>query len=328
MKSNPGKILVTMVSTYLLILLFGTYGLHSWALTLDGDMGYYLFFSPVKKIYDTHKDVYWLHPVEAGREMFDQFKNLTFISPPSDVAAPDSVSDPDPKPKILPEPEEILPLFKGDQLDVLVLGDSMANSVGKQLGPLINEYPDMTCRVEGVISSNLIRLDYYDWIHEAPRIAGEEAYDCVILFLGANTMQSFYLEGKKVSLFSQEWLEIYGDRAKELIDNLNSLNLDVIWMTLPPMRKESYHKNIMYLDTVIDQICRQQKIERMSYNKLITTEKGEYLSEIVVEDKQILLRHDGIHFTSEGAAYVSNYIIGLIREKYGLGDVEIREIQP
>ena len=321
--NKVGKMLLVMFLVIPLILAFGSYGLYSWSLTLDGKLGYHLFYAPLSGLYKWEESIGLSSFVEEGRNDFDKWKNLSFSgwhsfqeeSPPMVTEKPEQAV---PVEETIPEPEP--PLFRGDTLDILVIGDSLANSVGKKLEPLVNSYPDMTCRVEGVISSNLIRLDYYDWLTEGPRFAGEVRPDCILIFLGANTMQSFYLDGVYAPLFSETWQKIYKERAGQLLEELKTLDTDVYWMVLPPMQKESYNKNITHLNGIIDGVCLSEGVKRFSYSSLLTDEEGTYVSEKVVGDRQILIRSDGIHFTLEGASYISSYLIEELRRMYELPD--------
>ena len=325
MGNKAGKMLMIMVLLIPFILAFGSYGLYTWSLSLDGNMGFLLFYSPLTEIHRWNENKGLSHFVERGREDFETFKHLTFpVSHGEEKeTAQAELSDP-PEMTLPPEPSK--PLYSGDSLDILVIGDSLANSVGKKLEPLVNDYPDMTCRVEGVISSNLIRLDYYDWLTEGPRFAEECDPDCILIFLGANTMQSFYLDGTHAPLFSETWLKIYKERGGQLLEGLKKQNADVYWMVLPPMQKESYNKNIIFLNGVIDQICRTEEVKRFSYNRLLTDGEGSYISEKVVDDRQILIRSDGIHFTLDGASYVSSYLIEELRKRYELPDPPVEEV--
>jgi uncharacterized protein len=315
------KMLLIMALLLPILFTFGSYGLYSWSLTLDGNGGYYLFFTPLSRLYRWNEARGLNRIVEEGRNRFGELKECRFGQKGAAAAVPPEATGTPPEPTVaLPLPEEAPPepLYEGDALDVLVIGDSLANSVGKRLDPLMNSYPDMTCRVEGVISSNLIRLDYYDWLTKGPAFVGEDAPDAVLIFLGANTMQSFYLDGAIAPLFSEKWKTIYKERATALLTSLKELGTDVYWMHLPPMQKESYHRNITILDGLIDDVCREKDVERLSYTALITDESGCYVSDKVVGDKQILIRSDGIHFTLDGASYISDYLIGLLREKYNM----------
>ena len=328
MASKAGKMLIIMVLLIPIILAFGSYGLYSWSLSLDGNMGYLLFYSPLTEIHSWNENRGLNNFVETGRKDFDSFKHLTFLMAEleKEESTPAELTDqPTEKPEEPRPPEPSKPLYKGDSLDILVIGDSLANSVGKKLEPLINDFPDMTCRVEGVISSNLIRLDYYDWLTEGPRFAEEYAPDCILIFLGANTMQSFYLDGTHAPLFSETWLKIYKERGEKLLEGLKEQSADVYWMVLPPMQKESYNKNITFLNGVIDQICRTEEVKRFSYNNLLTDDEGAYISEKVVGDRQILIRSDGIHFTLDGASYISSYLIKALRERYEMPDPPVEE---
>ncbi|MBN2626371.1 MAG: DUF459 domain-containing protein [Spirochaetales bacterium] len=314
------KMLLIMVLLLPILFTFGSYGLYSWSLTLDGNGGYYLFFTPLSRLYRWNEERGLNRIVEEGRNLFGELKECRFdrFEPQGeDSGLPTSESGELPEPAgALPEELPPEPLYEGDTLDILVIGDSLANSVGKRLDPLMNAYPDMTCRVEGVISSNLIRLDYYDWLAKGPAFVAEDSPDVVLIFLGANTMQSFYLDGAIAPLFSEKWKTIYKERASTLLSSLKVTGIDVYWMHLPPMQKESYHRNITILDGLIDEICREKGVERLSYSELITDENGSYVSDKVVGDKQILIRSDGIHFTLDGASYISDYLIGLLRERY------------
>jgi hypothetical protein len=323
MRTKVTDVLFIMILILLLCLIFGSYGLYSWSVTLDGSIAYHLFYTPLKKFNDINMLWGGTIFVEEGRDVWDGW----IASPQKKIDHEDQISEnaEDKIPEFVQkhiDEETDLPipaqLFKGETLDFLVIGDSLANSIGKQLGPLMNTYSDMTCRVEGVISSNLIRLDYYDWLTEGPRIAREAPYDCIFIFLGANTMQSFFLEGQRVLLFSDEWISIYKERACTLLDSLDQDETRVYWMTLPPMQKDTYNKNIKRLNGIIDEICLEKGIERLSYQSLITDNQGEYISEKVVADKQILLRSDGIHFTREGADYISHFLIDQMRLIYKL----------
>jgi hypothetical protein len=321
MKNKVHKILIIILLILPVILLFGSYGLYTWSLSLDGNLGYHLFYTPLNGLYKRNEERGFNRFVEEGRNLFDTCTKAPFPSNRNnqgEAKIADTQEVPSP-------PVEILPLFEGETLDILVIGDSLANSVGKRLEPMINEYNDMTCRVEGVISSNLIRLDYYDWLSEGPRITKENTPDCVLIFLGANTMQSFYLDGNYAPLFSDLWLTIYRQRATLLLEELQEQKVDIFWMDLPPMQKESYNKNIVYLNSVIDGVCTQEGVDRINYDTLLTDDKGSYVSEKVVEDRQILIRSDGIHFTLDGASYISAFLITKLREKYELPEIQLEE---
>ena len=114
MKHKVRKVLIIMVLTLPIIFSFGSYGLYSWSLSLDGDMGFLLFYSPLASLHRINGELGLNRFVEEGRQKFSLLRKETFPSAPvqkklagSSDARDFSMESAAPLPATLPEEEPV-----------------------------------------------------------------------------------------------------------------------------------------------------------------------------------------------------------------------------
>ena len=84
--------------------------------------------------------------------------------------------------------------------------------------------------------SGLARPEVYDWAATVPKILEGNAYDVIVVMLGANDRQMIRDGEMRYDFGTPEWAGAYAKQANLLLDQLAASNARVIWVAPPPMR--------------------------------------------------------------------------------------------
>jgi len=117
---------------------------------------------------------------------------------------------------------------------VLEVGDSLGIDLGWGLS---DELPGSRHRlvVAAVGDTGLAEPSYYDW--PAQLIVDLRLYHpaTVVVFLGANDVESFYSNNRFLPFGSPGWAAYYGGRVAKMMDEAVGAGAKVLWVGMPPM---------------------------------------------------------------------------------------------
>jgi len=291
------------------------------------------------------KFLHWLPPYGPDQNNLPQIagaKLARFGLPysPTNPIPPNTAANIDATPPIVTQETKILPEVAKTPDNVplenkeapqkpyriLIIGDSfiaVPGSFGQILEENLSGYDQATVIRKGKVSSGLSRPDYYDWIKESKKIAQETHPNIVIIMMGTNDAQGFYIEqnGKSsLAAFNTDlWKKEYLNRAARLIEVFNQINARVYWIGLPEMRQPGYNSKIKILSEIQMLACQDR-----SGAKFIPAadlvDNGRY--QPFVADPQGVMRAtrnaDGIHLSYFGGTLLVNKIIALLKTELDL----------
>ncbi|MBN1619585.1 DUF459 domain-containing protein [candidate division WOR-3 bacterium] len=209
-------------------------------------------------------------------------------------------------------------------LRILLLGDSMmGDGLGTMLIRGIDDLADMTQKRYFKVSSGMTRPDFYNWPAQIRQIFSNENYDVVIVMMGTNDAQNFEMDGKIYTYGTDEWFEVYRQRATDFIALLTSNTSRVYWLGMPPMRSSGYNSRMQSLNTVFQEVCAANpRAHYFSTVPILGDASGNYTTYLTVGGRQVHARDekDGIHMTRAGGQLIADKIIEKIRSDFTFED--------
>lgn len=209
-------------------------------------------------------------------------------------------------------------------ISILLIGDSMmGDGLGTMLIRAIDESDDMTQKRYFKVSSGMTRPDFYNWPAQMRQIFSTEDYDVVIVMMGTNDAQNFEMDGKIYTYGTDEWFEVYRQRAASFIALLTLHCSKVYWIGMPPMRSSGYNSRMQSLNVVFQEVCAANPgAHYFSTVPILGDASGNYTTYVTANNRQILARDekDGIHMTRAGGQLVADRIIEKIRSDFTFED--------
>ena len=203
-------------------------------------------------------------------------------------------------------------------LQVLLVGDSLAQSIQLSLSPLISKIPSIRLTSNGVVSSTLTNKHFIDWPKTIYELLNQQYYDLVLVFMGANSCQAVRnKDGSVVGYGSKNWTRAYGDKIQEFIQIIQKQGAAVWWLLNPPMLKPEYQKCMNSINTIQRSRARQIVDEIIETTPIVASEDGSYIQSKVINGHLYSLRtKDGVHFTIAGSRLISEEILRRIHQQY------------
>ncbi|WGK70174.1 DUF459 domain-containing protein [Candidatus Haliotispira prima] len=231
------------------------------------------------------------------------------------------------RPGALPHPakarykdgSELLFYYSEQQpLRVLLVGDSLAESVRMSLSPLFSTISAVDLKSNGVVSSTLTNKHFIDWPWTLRDLLTQRHYDVVLVFIGANSCQAVRNDdGSVVGYGSAVWPEAYGDKIREFIRIIKGQGASAWWLMNPPMRKEGYRQCMDSIGQIQREVATGMADEIIETADIVSAEDGSYTQSKVIDGKLYSLRtKDGVHFTMEGSRLISEEILRRIYQQY------------
>jgi hypothetical protein len=124
---------------------------------------------------------------------------------------------------------------------VLVLGDAIGGGLGAGLTRVAEPSGEYEVSNRFNEQSGLARPEVYDWTATVPKILGSNAYDVIVVVLGANDTQPIRQEGGvRIPTGTPEWADAYAARVDGLLSELSASGARIVVVGPPPMRDPEY----------------------------------------------------------------------------------------
>lgn len=131
------------------------------------------------------------------------------------------------------------PLLPRDAADgalrVLIVGDSLGNGLFRSFARL-RRVDELRASRRSRHSTGFSRPDYFDWNAEIGPILAAEAFDAIIVYVGANDGQDIVAGGRRHHPGDAGWREIYAERVDAFMATLAATGRPVYWVGLPITR--------------------------------------------------------------------------------------------
>ena len=215
-------------------------------------------------------------------------------------------------PKLTPL-KPLPPAAPGGTRVVALVGDSMM-AVGLSDVLLRQTAKDENLRIIKAFRSGtgLARPDVFDWMKEYPAMIGDDKPDAVIVAIGANDGQGFWVDGNPLLYGTDGWVKAYEQRTTDFLNLLTQNGAHVIWVGLPPMRAGALNDKTAEINRIAYTVVSQNPLATWwNPESLIGDEAGGFRqTETLPDGKAVRLRvGDGVHLTDEGAALLAPALV-------------------
>lgn len=188
----------------------------------------------------------------------------------------------------------------------IFIGDSMMQGVGLTLASELKKRGFSVINIAKQ-STGLTYTHFFDWgkaLREA--FAKNPHINIVVMMVGANDPYAM----PKMKYGSEEWVETYSSRIKEIIDISLENDAVVVWYDAPYVRKEPLNTRLIFLNTLYKSQVDSAKQLLLHANSALAPD-GVYTSYVKNEQgRSIRVRgEDGIHFSGEGSRALSKLLL-------------------
>jgi hypothetical protein len=195
-------------------------------------------------------------------------------------------------------------------INVAVIGDSVANDLGRGLEALFDGKPQVRIVKETKFATGLVRTDYFNWNATARDFLRRERPDAVIVVMGGNDKQPIRIDGKRLDPLSKAWNAEYERRVAHFMDTVRNAHARVYWVGLPEVRLDSLNEAYVTMNGIYRRQAARHKFKYVSIWNKFRTPDGAYSSfgQSLEGVKRRLRMEDGMHFTEAGRLLLAHYI--------------------
>ena len=193
---------------------------------------------------------------------------------------------------------------------VLEIGDSLGNDLGWGLQRELN-YPWLHLVQEDKSSSGLANAWFYNWPAHLATYLHQYHPDIVLVMLGGNDQQSYYVRGVYENVGSASWRATYRHYVTQVIDMARGAGAQVLWVGLPVMQPAFYSQGAAMLDAqYAAAVAHSHNAAYLPTWHLFSTPSGTFRASAPVNGSvQGLRSSDGIHFSAIGEDLLSTYVV-------------------
>ena len=227
-------------------------------------------------------------------------------TPPADAAA------------VAPEPAGKTPIQLGENDRVLLIGDSMMQSLAPHIQRELLARHHIKSINRGKPSSGLRFPGYYNWPENLGTLLDENPdVRLIVVMLGANDPQNTpnpAAPKENLHFGTPEWETYYRGEIRKILATAAAHNVKTLWIGPPVMKSPKYSNKISYLDSLIADEVGKAEQHYQNTNRLFAKSDGSYTAYLPDESgKPVAVRKsDGIHFTTQGEKILTRHILARI----------------
>ena len=200
-------------------------------------------------------------------------------------------------------------------VEILSLGDALGGGLGAGLDRVTEPSGDYEVSIRFNEESGLARPEVYDWVATVPKILEGNAYDVVVVMLGANDRQMIRDgDNLRYDFGTPEWTAAYTKQVNLLLDQLALANARVIWVAPPPMRDPDYDAAMKTIAALQKQQVEKRGMTFLDLRPKLTNPDGSYTDSTTDGQAKIIkLRgRDGISFFKAGNNLMGEQVLAAI----------------
>ena len=240
----------------------------------------------------------------------DNPDNDTALTLDADIPPEDTASD---TTEAAPAGKTPIRLGEGDR--VLLIGDSMMQSLAPHIQRELLARHHIKSINRGKPSSGLRFPDYYNWPENlAAQLEENPDVRLIIVLLGANDPQDTPNPANPkhyMHFGTPEWEAYYRGEIRKILQTAAARGAQTLWIGPPLMKAPKYSKKITYLDQLIAEEVENAQQHYQNTNRLFAKADGSYTAFLPDErGKPVAVRKgDGIHFTGPGEKILTQRIL-------------------
>ena len=199
-------------------------------------------------------------------------------------------------------------------VDVLSIGDALGGGLGAGLSRVTEPSGNYDVSIRFNEESGLARPEVYDWAATVPKILDGNAYDVIVVMLGANDRQMIRDGDMRYEFGTPEWKEAYTKQVNLLLDQLAASKARIIWVAPPPMRDPDYDAAMQDIAALQKQQVEKRGMTFLDLRPQFTNPDGSYADATTDGAGNVIkLRgRDGISFFKAGNNLMGQEVRGAI----------------
>jgi len=198
-------------------------------------------------------------------------------------------------------------------LRLWIAGDSLAGSVGPSLGQLTADTGVVAPQYDSRVSSGLLTPDFFDWPKHAQEQLTQLDPEAVVFVIGTND----------ANVWSPRLEADYRLRTETMMRELVGKDHRTVYWVGPPVAKDSgLEEGVKAIDAIAREAAAHVKgVTYVDAHALFDNENGDYQQSFTDElgQRHVMRAGDGVHFSVDGADYISRAIYKLIDQDWRLG---------
>jgi uncharacterized protein len=199
---------------------------------------------------------------------------------------------------------------------VLEFGDSLGIDLGWGLSDVLSGSRHRFIAA-AVGDTGLADPAYYDWPAQLSVDLHLYHPATVVVFLGANDVESYYSSNRFLSFGSPGWAAFYGKRVAKVMDEAVSAGAKVLWVGMPPMQSPSFSSDMATLNAVYrnEALAHRPDVSYLASWRLLGGPQGQYRGSLAGADgEQLALRApDGVHITRAGGDLLGRAVVARLK---------------
>ncbi len=199
---------------------------------------------------------------------------------------------------------------------VLEVGDSLGIDLGWGLTDELSGSRHRLIAV-AVGDTGLAEPSYYDWPAQLSVDLRLYHPGTVIVFLGANDVESFYTSNRFLAFGSPGWAEFYGKRVANMMDEAVSAGAKLLWVGMPPMEGPSFSSDMAALNAVYraEAIDHRPAASYFASWRVLGGPQGEFKGALSGPggDEVALRAPDGVHITRAGGDLLAKAVVARLK---------------
>jgi hypothetical protein len=197
-------------------------------------------------------------------------------------------------------------------LRLWIAGDSLAGSVGPSLGELTADTGVVAPVYDSRVSSGLLNPDFFDWPEHAGEQLEELDPEAVVFVVGTND----------ANVWSPDLAADYRVETEALMRLLTGDDhRTVYWVGPPVARDDDLEEGVLAVTEIQRDAAKAVKgVTYVDAHSLFADDDGEYQQSFPNElgQRKVMRAGDGVHFSVDGADYLSRAIFRMLDENWDL----------
>lgn len=203
---------------------------------------------------------------------------------------------------------------------IVEIGDSLGIDLGWGLGVELADAPKVHLIQAAVGSTGLSNPWYYDWPSHLATLLAANHPQILVVFLGTNDQQAFFVHGSYCAVGSACWKVEYARRVDAILYLAHTTGTHVLWVGVPVMQSPAFSAGAAMIDGVVRrEVDRARWARYLSSDSIFTGPTGHYRMEAIVNHVATAIRApDGIHINATGENLLAQAIVVELRTVFGI----------
>ena len=214
----------------------------------------------------------------------------------------------------LPDPTTSSPLR------VLAIGDSLGIDLGLPLKAQLDSTGIAAVTMVAKGDSGLSNVAYYDWAASLRDLLVADHPQLVVVFVGANDDQGFYVDGNPAAAGTPAWSAAYAGRVDGIVTEAVAAGARVVWVGMPAMRDAGLNLGMQRQDAIYQAETMRFAGTLFLPATVLGTPDRPYQSTATDASGRVVVTRtpDGVHLTSPGAAFLAAAVIDAVDHRWHL----------